>query len=80
MNKKINLFTRFITVFFVCAGYTAMAQETGIQFYRPNNQQGLNVFETLKNDTVTFNGLRLNVGGNFDLAFQALNQKTLRNH
>ncbi|MEO7767511.1 MAG: hypothetical protein ABIS01_08800 [Ferruginibacter sp.] len=75
MNKKINVFIRLITICFLCAGYNAMAQENGIQFYRPNNQQGLNVFETLKNDTVAFKGLKVNVGGNFDLTFQALNEQ-----
>jgi hypothetical protein len=49
------------------------AQET-IQFYRPNDQRGINVFETSKLDTVKFNGLKVKVGGNFELTFQALGQ------
>jgi len=49
------------------------AQET-IQFYRPNSQKGLNVFETSKLDTVKFTGLKVKVGGNFELTFQALGQ------
>jgi hypothetical protein len=46
------------------------AQE--IQYFRPNNSQGLNVFETSKKDTVPFTGLKVKVGGNFELSFQAL--------
>jgi hypothetical protein len=46
------------------------AQE--MQFFRPNNQQGVNVFETSKIDTIPFTGLKVKVGGNFEMAFQAL--------
>jgi hypothetical protein len=46
------------------------AQE--MQFFRPNNQQGVNVFETSKIDTVPFTGLKVKVGGNFEMAFQGL--------
>jgi len=51
----------------------AKAQET-IQFFRPNSQQGINVFETSKLDTVKFTGLKVKIGGNFELTFQALGQ------
>jgi len=51
----------------------AKAQET-IQYFRPNSQQGLNVFETSKLDTVKFTGLKVKIGGNFELTFQALGQ------
>jgi hypothetical protein len=47
------------------------AQE-GIQFFRPNNQKGINVFETSKKDTTPFTGLKVKVGGNFELAYQTL--------
>jgi len=50
------------------------AQET-IQFYRPNDQRGINLFETSKADTVKFTGLKVKVGGNFELTFQALGQQ-----
>ncbi|WP_158996273.1 hypothetical protein [Mucilaginibacter sp. L196] len=46
------------------------AQE--LQFFRPNNQQGVNVFETSKIDTIPFTDLKVKVGGNFEMAFQAL--------
>jgi hypothetical protein len=75
MDKKFYLFSKLLTVFFVCAGFTAMAQETSIQFYRPNNQHGVNMFETGKADSVPFKGLKIKVGGNFDLTYQALNQQ-----
>jgi len=49
------------------------AQET-LQFYRPNDMRGINVFETSKIDTVKFTGLKVKVGGNFELTFQALGE------
>jgi hypothetical protein len=50
------------------------AQET-IQYFRPNNQLGINVFETSKKDTVPFTGLKVKVGGNFELTFQGLGEQ-----
>ena len=75
MNKKLSLFSNLITLFYFCAGYTAQAQETNLQYYRPNNQHGLNVFETSKKDTVTFKGLQVKITGNFELTFQALDHQ-----
>jgi hypothetical protein len=51
---------------------TASAQDGQIQYYRPNNKQGINVFETSKKDTVKFTGLKVKVGGGFTLAYQTL--------
>ena len=46
----------------------AKAQET-MQFYRPFTQNGVNVFETSKVDTIPFTGLKVKVGGNFEMEF-----------
>ncbi|QKJ32959.1 hypothetical protein HQ865_25475 [Mucilaginibacter mali] len=48
------------------------AQDGQIQFYRPNNKSGINVFETSKKDTVKFTGLKVKIGGGFTLAYQTL--------
>lgn len=48
------------------------AQE--IQFYRPNDERGVNQFETHKLDTVKFTGLKVKVGGNFELTYQGLKE------
>ncbi|MGZ3757884.1 MAG: hypothetical protein ACXVAY_15830 [Mucilaginibacter sp.] len=73
--------TRFLTIIgsLALAGLTLIpaavrAQET-IQFYRPNSMKGLNVFETSKLDTVKFTGLKVKVGGNFELSFQTLSDQ-----
>lgn len=50
----------------------ASAQEGEIQYYRPNNKQGINVFETSKKDTVKFTGLKVKIGGGFTMGYQTL--------
>lgn len=49
-------------------------QESGLQYFRPNNLNGLNVFEPSKIDTVAFDGLKVRIGGDFALQFQSLDQ------
>jgi hypothetical protein len=43
-----------------------------MQYYRPVDQRGVNMFETPKEDTVTFKGPRLNLGAAFRQDFQGL--------
>jgi hypothetical protein len=45
-----------------------------IQYFRPNDQRGINVFETSKNDTTPFTGPKVRIGGNFSQDFQGLSQ------
>ena len=56
-------------------GVMAMyAQLPSIQYFRYNDQRGVNVFETSKEDTVKYEGLRVRVGGDFAVQFQGLRQ------
>jgi hypothetical protein len=50
------------------------AQQPNLQFFRPNDQRGLNTFETSKMDSVIFDGVKVRVGGDFAMQFQGLNQ------
>jgi len=50
------------------------AQQPELQFYRPNNKIGLNVFETSKADTVAYEGVKVRVGGDFAMQFQSIDQ------
>lgn len=45
-----------------------------IQNYRMPGYEGLNVFETKKSDSIQFDGLKVRVGGDFALQFQAIGQ------
>ncbi|BDD04336.1 hypothetical protein [Aureibacter tunicatorum] len=46
----------------------------GLQYYRSAGLSGVNVFETPKNDTTTYSGFKVRVGGDFALQFQMLDQ------
>ena len=50
----------------------AQAQQSPMQFWRPNDQRGVNVFETPKTDTIPFTGVHVNVGGAFAQHYQAI--------
>jgi hypothetical protein len=62
-----------LIILFCLATVIAKAQSQ-LQFFRPNDQRGINIFETSKKDTVPFTGLKVKVGGNFELSFQDLTQ------
>ena len=53
---------------------TTYAQQPGLQYFRPNDKNGLNVFEPSKEDTVIFDGLKVRVGGDFAMQFQGIRQ------
>ena len=63
-------------------GQTVIVQQTEVeiqtvdpldlQYHRPNNKDGVNVFESPKETDVPFTGLRVRVGGDFALQFQGL--------
>ncbi len=68
-------------VLILCTLATAVhAQQPGLQFFRPNDQRGLNVFETGKADTVPFEGVRVRVGGDFAMQFQGIDQSNDANN
>ena len=48
------------------------AQQAQLQYFRPNDKTGLNVFETTKPDTIPYTGFRIRIGGNFTQDLQAL--------
>jgi hypothetical protein len=50
----------------------AYAQRSDMQYFRYNDQRGINVFETSKDDSVEFQGLAIRLGGNFTQQYQNL--------
>jgi hypothetical protein len=61
-------------------GFTVNAQRSSIQYFRPYDQGGINVFETSKTDTVTFQGeVKLRIGANFTQQFQSLRHSNSEN-
>lgn len=53
-------------------GFAAFGQQAPIQFFRPYDQRGVNVFETSKADTVPYDGFKLRIGANFTQGWQSL--------
>ena len=47
---------------------------SSLQYWRPNDKRGLNVVEPYKSDTTSFQGMKIRIGGDFAMQFQALNQ------
>lgn len=52
--------------------FSGLAQglQRDMQFWRPYDQRGINVFETGKADTVAYDGIRVRVGGHFAQQYQ----------
>src|SRR5690625_3196057 len=60
MKKIITLLTLAILSF----GFTNLrGQDRDMQYFRPSDKTGLNVFETSKQDDTPFNGLKVWIGG-----------------
>src|ERR1700689_2894553 len=72
MKLSINITRNLMTISFILLGLSTMAQSQQMQYFRPNDKNGLNVFETTKNDTTSFHHLKVKVGGNFEQSFQML--------
>jgi hypothetical protein len=47
---------------FMILGISASAQHQAMQYYRPNDRNGINMFETSKDDTVSFYHLKVRSG------------------
>lgn len=47
-------------------------KKIGVQYIRPHDARGINVFETSKNEPVPFEGFKLDLGAAFTQQFQAL--------
>jgi hypothetical protein len=71
---------RFMSLMaFMITTLGAYAQRGQIQYFRPYDQRGINVFETSKLDTLTFDGLKLRVGANFTQQYQNLKHSNSEN-
>jgi len=68
--------TRTKTITFLASwlvGITfALAQQQPIQFFRPYDKRGVNVYETTKDDSLKFDGFKIRFGANFTQGYQAI--------
>ncbi len=75
-SKKLRLMN---FVLFAALSLGAYAQQVPIQYFRPYDQKGLNVFETTKVDTIAYEGIKLRIGANFTQQFQNLSHSNSEN-
>lgn len=73
LSKTIKIMSAMLMLIIV--GQSAFAQQPAMQYYRPQDQRGINVFETSKTDTTTFDQVKVRLGGGFAMQFQGLSQK-----
>lgn len=66
-------------ILFLALAFGAYAQLTPIQYFRPYDQKGINVFETPKLDTIPYEGIKLRIGANFTQQFQSLRHSNSEN-
>jgi hypothetical protein len=71
MKNSITLFQLLTIIIITTISSSAIAQQE-MQYFRPNDERGVNVFETPKNDTTPFKKMTVKVGGNFEMEFQTL--------
>lgn len=74
MKMKNKITQSMLVAFLILASGVVYAQQPGLQYFRPNDKNGLNVFEPSKVDTVIFDGLKVRVGGDFAMQFQGIRQ------
>jgi len=55
-------------------------QQPNIQFFRYNDKRGVNVFETTKEDTISYDDFKLRIGGAFALQYQGIEHKNDANN
>src|SRR3970040_2952900 len=72
-TKTINRINISLMLILFVTGGAAWAQLPAIQYFRPYDQRGVNVFETSKDDTVQFEGLKVRIGASFKQQYQNLN-------
>lgn len=67
---KNSLFTTALLLIM----HLSYAQQPELGYFRTQDQDGVNMFETPKTDDVPFTGLKVRVGGDFALQFQGISQ------
>ncbi|MEO9965542.1 MAG: hypothetical protein ABJF11_07135 [Reichenbachiella sp.] len=77
--KTFKILKSLFTMLLMLCAIQGFAQTT-IQNYRPDAKDGLNMFETPKETTVEYEGLKVKIGGDFAMQFQSINQSNTANN
>lgn len=70
--KTFNPKSIFLAVLTMLTATVLYAQQPELQYFRTEDKDGLNVFETSKSNDVEFTGVKVRVGGDFALQFQGI--------
>ena len=75
-NKIINRVSPLVVLgLLLLLANNAWAQaQSDLQYFRYNDKRGINVYETSKEDTVGYDGVKVRIGGDFAMQFQSLSQ------
>lgn len=76
MNNMKTLFLKTAVLSTVLAGSAFYAQDTSMRNYLAPEKTTRNIFEDPKGEAPEFNGVKVSVGGDFALQFQALDHST----
>jgi len=75
MKKMKICSTLIMAALMMLVSVAAYAQtQPELQYFRSNDKDGLNVFETSKASDIMFDGFKVRVGGDFAIQYQGLNQ------
>ena len=72
MNNAKYIKVVWLLLLTLLAGNVMAQRQASIQYWRPYDQRGINVFETPKDDTVVFDGLKVRFGAGFSQGYQSL--------
>lgn len=72
MNTVNKVKVVWLVLLALLAGNVFAQKQPSIQYWRPYDQRGVNVFETSKEDTVGFDGLKVRFGAGFSQGYQSL--------
>jgi hypothetical protein len=70
--RPSNILKGFFAFLIVSSAASLMAQQPAINYWRPWDQNGVNVFETTKDEVEEFEGTKVRIGGAFTQQYQSL--------
>src|SRR5690625_2298714 len=76
MKRLSTLFTLYLLVVLLTDTHVLAQESRDLQYYRPADQRGLNMFESPTATDVPFEGLQVRIGGSNTLQFQAIDQSS----
>lgn len=74
MKNSVKQFKQLAIIAISSISSSVFAQQQ-MQYFRPDNKNGINIFETAKNDSIPFTKMKVQVGGNFEMEYQGLTDK-----